>query len=86
MKNYNITIICEECGKIFERNKRTAKISFDKFKKYICFYCARKGERNPFYNKKFSEEQIKKLSKIRKDYYNDPDLGDIRRKKQSERW
>ena len=53
------------------------------FGKCLCTSCSKRKDRNPFFNKHFSEEQKKILSQKRKAFYNDEQLGNSRRKEQS---
>lgn len=85
-KRDNINLICDDCKKDFTIYFGASQKRFDKYKKNLCTSCSKKGEYNPFYGMKFSKEKIKEFSSIRKDYYNDPELGEARRAEQSEKY
>ena len=74
-----ILVACDECGKIREIRKGSYRS--------LCKACAKKGVKNPFYNRHHSEETKKKISKTHKGEKN-PNYGKHRseetRKKISE--
>jgi hypothetical protein len=70
-------INCKECGKVINFTQRTTyKLSLRK-SKYpgLCSSCVKKGERNPFFDKKHTKESMEKMietsnnSEERKKYY-----------------
>ena len=70
-------INCKECGKIINFTQRTTyKLSLRK-SKYpgLCSSCVKKGDRNPFFDKKHTKESMEKMietsnnSEERKKYY-----------------
>lgn len=81
-----ITIVCDECHEEFQISQGKCDERFKKYGMNLCRSCSRKGERNPFYDKRFSEKQKETFSNIRKGYYNDKDYGQERRTQQSERY
>jgi hypothetical protein len=70
-------INCKECGKIINFTQRTIYYGSLKRSKTpgLCSSCLKKGERNPFFNKKHTKESMKKMietsnnSEKRKKYY-----------------
>ena len=58
-----VQIKCSKCNKY--SSPKHFNINREK-KDYVCSHCAVKGENNPFYGKKHSDEFKKKLSKERK--------------------
>lgn len=80
-----ILVECQECHKEFAMAKERVEKRFDKYGEHLCTSCSKKGNKNPFIGKKFSEEQRTKLSEIRIAYYNDAELGEQRRQEASER-
>lgn len=79
----DISEICSECNEIFIMTRDRIKTRLDKYGKHLCRSCSRKGNRNPFYGRSFDKEQISNFSDIRKEWYNDEELGEARRKSQS---
>lgn len=79
-------LVCEECGRTFDMSYERMLLRKYKYGKDLCNSCSRLSERNPFYGHKFSDEQKQQFSQIRKDYYNDIELGEARRTEQSERF
>lgn len=72
-------LICEECGKEFASSPRYYEPRYQKYKKHICTSCSKINDKNPFFGKKFTDEQKEMFSSIRSDYYNDAELGNERR-------
>lgn len=62
LKRISFSIYCSECGKEFQTNNIKSHYLL---KKYICNSCNRRGEKNPFYGKKHSDEFKKRLSSER---------------------
>lgn len=81
-----LNISCSECNKEFCMTHERILMRRNKYGKDLCMSCARIGERNPFYNKRFTPEQLKLFSDIRKNFYNDQVFGEYRRAQQSLRF
>lgn len=76
---------CDECHKSFAIEIGRAEARLQKYGSTLCTSCSKKGMRNPFFNKRFTSQQKNILSQKRKDYYNDPILGNTRRQEQRQR-
>lgn len=79
-------LTCTDCGKDFTMSKIRSNKRYEKYGRHLCMKCSRKGELNPFFGRKFSEEKLQEFSELRKAFYDDPILGKQRRNEQSERW
>lgn len=80
-----ILLECQECHKEFAISQGFAEERRKKYGVDLCTSCSKKGDKNPFAGKSFSEKQRTKLSEIRSAYYNDAELGEQRRKEVSEK-
>lgn len=74
-----ILVECQECHKEFVMARGRVEKRHEQYGMHLCTSCSKKGNRNPFIGKKFSEEQRNELSEIRVAYYNDAELGEQRR-------
>lgn len=81
-----VNLNCHNCGNLFEIKYKRANKRKEKYGVDLCMSCSRKGDRNPFFGLRFSDEKKSELGQLRKDFYEDPVLGEIRRLDQSERW
>lgn len=81
-----IIIVCDECHKEFSITQERSITRKNRYDKNLCLSCSRKGERNTFYGKKFTEEQLILLSKIRKEFYSDDMYGEFRKSQQAFRF
>ena len=63
------TIKCSECGKEFSISYERMIKRKEKYGKDLCLSCSKKGSRNPFYDRKFTEESINKISNSKKEFY-----------------
>lgn len=77
-----VDLTCNDCGATFEITYKRATMRREKYGVDLCISCSRKGERNPFFGLRFSDDKKKELGQIRKDFYNDPALGELRRELQ----
>ena len=85
-RHKKVIVVCDECYKEFSITQERAIIRKNKYDKNLCLSCSRKGERNTFYGRKFNEEQLILLSKIRKEYYSDDMYGEFRKNQQASRF
>lgn len=81
-----LELICDACNKSYTAMRCTDNKHMEKYGKHLCRSCAKKGDRNPFYGYKFTDEKKAEFSNIRKEYYNDTELGPIRRESQRTRF
>lgn len=86
VRRSSIEVICDFCGKKYLMTYERASMRKAKYGKNLCLSCSKVGDLNPFFAKKFSEEQLKLLSTIRKKYYSDKNKGNERRKLQSDKF
>lgn len=85
-KNHKLKkYICDECNEYFVILEKRYKLRMFKYNKCLCLSCLKKGERNLFFNKKFTIEQKEKMSKKYLDYYNNLENGLCNRRQQSRR-
>ena len=84
-KSKLILVKCQECGIDFAMARGRAEDRLEKYGVDLCTSCSKKGDRNPFAGKKFTEEQRIQLSEMRAAYYNDAELGEQRRQEVSKR-
>ena len=80
-----IILKCEDCSKEFLIEQKRAQQRYQKYTKHLCTSCSKKGDKNPFYDKTFTEQQKQSLSNIRTAYYNDEQYGIQRRQEVSVR-
>ena len=80
------TITCECCGNSYNMTIVQIEERFDRFGKHLCIECAKKGDMNPFFNKKFNDDKLTELSNIRSEYYNHEEYGSLRREEQRQRF
>ena len=85
-REMKLSLVCEDCTSNFTISKERGEQRFERYGKHLCRKCSRKGDLNPFFGNKFSEEKIQELSESKKAFYDDPELGEQRREEQSGRW
>ncbi|MFL0247484.1 HNH endonuclease [Candidatus Clostridium stratigraminis] len=85
-KREKINTICTDCGKEYCMTHERILSRREKYGKDLCLSCSKIGERNPFYNKRFTSDQLQLFSSIRKSFYNDKLFGEYRRAQQSLRF
>lgn len=85
-RHSKINVICEECENTFTMTYERVIMRKDRYKRNLCLSCSKRGELNPFFDRRFSQEQISLLSTIRKAYYSDKKSGIERRKAQSNKF
>jgi hypothetical protein len=82
-KRVHIQVICTECNKEYGMTHERVLQRREKYGADLCLSCAKTGERNPFFSRRFTQEQLELFSNIRKEFYNDKTYGEYRRAQQS---